>query len=160
CLVFPFKRKFIERHGWAVGFVYLPAAVLFGLRYFILVFDLKNPKMLTVEAQLDKLEIIHFSLASLTSAALLLLTFMQTRASILRQQLKWVVWGLSLSAIPFAIFYAYPYALGHEISQLQAALATGPLILLPISFGYSIVRYRLMDVDIIVRRSMTYALAT
>src|SRR5437773_813315 len=34
------------------------------------------------------------------------------------------------------------------------------MILLPISFGYSIVRYRLMDVDIIVRRSMTYALAT
>src|SRR5205823_5197937 len=63
-------------------------------------------------------------------------------------------------ALPFTVFYAYPYLLGHEISQLQAALATGPLILLPISFGYSIVRYRLMDIDIIVRRSMTYALAT
>jgi PAS domain S-box-containing protein len=118
------------------------------------------PELLTWENTLKKLEVVQFSLSFFSSTILLLFTFLQMRASLLRQQLKWVVWGLALNAIPFAIFYAYPYALGYEISPLQAALATGTSILLPISFGYSIVRYRLMDVDIIVRRSMTYGLAT
>ena len=38
-------------------------------------------------------------------------------------------------------------------------LACGPLILIPLSFGYSIVRYRLMDVDVIMRRSFVHVMA-
>jgi two-component system, NtrC family, sensor kinase len=158
-LIFPFRRKFLERHRWTPAIFYLPAAALLILRVGIFVVSRNDLDLLRWHLRLNKAETAQFSIAFLTSAVLLLLTFVQTRATVLRQQLKWVVWGLSLSALPFAIFYAYPYILGNEISQLQAALATGPLILLPISFGYSIVRYRLMDVDIIVRRSMTYALA-
>ena len=35
-----------------------------------------------------------------------------------------------------------------------------PLILIPLTFGYSVVRYRLMDVDMVVRRAAVYALTT
>jgi PAS domain S-box-containing protein len=38
--------------------------------------------------------------------------------------------------------------------------AYAPLILIPLSFGYSIVRYRLMDVDVIMRRSFVHVMAT
>ncbi|MEW6734193.1 MAG: ATP-binding protein [Acidobacteriota bacterium] len=159
CLIFPFRREVLTRRPWLLILIYLPAVVILALETVFLLFAAHYASLLLWYDPLIKAQIGQFALAFLISAALLLLTFMQTRASMLRQQLKWIVWGLSLSAIPFAIFYAYPYLLGHDISQLQAALAIGPSILLPISFGYSIVRYRLMDVDIIVRRSMTYALA-
>ena len=35
-----------------------------------------------------------------------------------------------------------------------------PLILIPLAFGYSVVRYRLMDVELVVRRVFVYALTT
>jgi PAS domain S-box-containing protein len=38
-------------------------------------------------------------------------------------------------------------------------LATAPLVLIPLSFGYSIIRYRLMDVDVIMRRSFVHVVA-
>src|SRR5258708_11574367 len=38
--------------------------------------------------------------------------------------------------------------------------AFGPLILIPLSSGYSIVRYRLMDVDVIMRRSFVHVMAS
>jgi PAS domain S-box-containing protein len=161
CLSFPIRNKFIAQRRWLLFLFYLPALMLLAARLALFGFGNHFPNLLQWgDLTLKKLEILQFSLSFLASTVMLLLTFMHTRASMLRQQLKWIVWGLSLNAVPFAIFYAYPYLLGHEISQLQAALATGASILLPISFGYSIVRYRLMDVDIIVRRSMTYALAT
>jgi two-component system, NtrC family, sensor kinase len=160
CLTFPFRRDFLIRYRWILVLLYSPAMLLMALKLSIFFLSAHYPELLTWENTLKKLEVVQFSLSFFSSTILLLFTFLQMRASLLRQQLKWVVWGLALNAIPFAIFYAYPYALGYEISPLQAALATGTSILLPISFGYSIVRYRLMDVDIIVRRSMTYGLAT
>lgn len=160
CLNFPFRRKFITEKQWLTSLVYLPGLLLITFRVIVLFGGQYNLSLLSWEPWIRKSETLHFTISLLVSSALLLITFLQTRASILRQQLKWVVWGLSLNAIPFTIFYAYPYLLGKEISPLQQAFATGASILLPISFGYSIVRYRLMDVDIILRRSMTYVLAT
>ena len=43
---------------------------------------------------------------------------------------------------------------------LSSALTTLPLALIPLSFGHSVVRYRLMDVDVVVRRALVYALTT
>ena len=35
-----------------------------------------------------------------------------------------------------------------------------PLVLIPLAFGYSVVRYRLMDVELVVRRVFVYVLTT
>jgi hypothetical protein len=35
-----------------------------------------------------------------------------------------------------------------------------PLALIPFAFGYSVLRYRLMDVELVVRRVFAYALTT
>jgi PAS domain S-box-containing protein len=40
------------------------------------------------------------------------------------------------------------------------AITTLPLALIPLSLGHSVVRYRLMDVDVVVRRALVYALTT
>lgn len=160
CLIFPFRRQFLERRPYIGWLLYLPSLLMVTARLLILFLSSAQPWLIHWHTLLNRIEIVHFSVAFVSSTILLLLTFVQTRASVLRQQLKWITWGLSLSSLPFTILYAYPFILGNDISQLQAALAIGPSVLLPISFGYSIVRYRLMDVDVIVRRSMSYALAT
>ena len=43
---------------------------------------------------------------------------------------------------------------------LRTAITTLPLALIPLSFGHSVVRYRLMDVDVVVRRALVYAMTT
>ena len=92
--------------------------------------------------------------------ALLLRTFLRTEKPLLRQQLKWIIWGLGLSGLPFAMLYLVPYVLNLAITPAMEKIAYGPLILIPLSFGYSIVRYRLMDVDVIMRRSFVHAMAS
>src|SRR5207248_9544767 len=47
-----------------------------------------------------------------------------------------------------------------SIAQSYIDFSIFPLVLIPISFGYAIHRYRLMDVDIIFKRGVTYTLAT
>src|SRR2546425_2644783 len=50
--------------------------------------------------------------------------------------------------------------MGSEVGEPVTEVAVVPLILIPLSFGYSVVRYRLMDVELVVRRVFVYALTT
>jgi PAS domain S-box-containing protein len=86
-------------------------------------------------------------------------TFIRAQKPLLRQQLKWIIWGLGISGLPFAALYLVPYISNIEITSLMETIAYGPLILIPLSFGYSIIRYRLMDVDVIMRRSFVHVIA-
>lgn len=108
----------------------------------------------------DVVIFVHFMLGILASAALLVRTFVKSEAAVVRQQLKWVVWGSALAITPFTILYAIPYVFGIRNENWLTDLAVLPLILIPLTFGNSVVRYRLMDVDIVVRRAAVYALTT
>ena len=77
----------------------------------------------------------------------------------MRQQLKWLRNGAFCGILPFALFYVLPYVLGRGAQRLhEDGVLT--LMLIPLTLAYAIVRYRLMDVDIIFRRGYAYTLAT
>src|SRR5690348_3958395 len=59
----------------------------------------------------------------------------------------------------FTLFYVIPYRAGEMATPLMK-LSVLSLVFLPLTFGYAIVRYRLMDVDIIFKRGVAYTLAT
>ena len=75
-----------------------------------------------------------------------------------RRQLRWIAWGTALGAAPFAFGYALPWAVGVEPS-LPMQLSAIPLSLIPLAYASAIVRYRLMDVEVIVKRALVYAAA-
>ena len=77
----------------------------------------------------------------------------------MRQQLKWLRNGAFSGILPFALFYVLPYTLG-IVPNAYTKLSVLALALVPLTLAYAIVRYRLMDVDILFRRGYAYTLAT
>ena len=57
------------------------------------------------------------------------------------------------------MLYVLPYALG-AIPNEYLKMSVLSVVLIPLTLAYAIVRYRLMDVDIIFRRGYAYTLAT
>ena len=68
-----------------------------------------------------------------------------------RRQLRWIAWGTALGVGPFAFGYALPWALGVD-PPLALQLTAIPLGLVPLTFASAIVRYRLRDVEVIIKR--------
>src|SRR5204862_372179 len=66
-----------------------------------------------------------------------------------------LVWGTALGAGPFAFGYALPWALGFD-PPLALQLTAIPLGLVPLTFASAIVRYRLRDIEVIVKRGLAY----
>ena len=78
------------------------------------------------------------------------------RSMTARRQLRWIVWGTTVGAGPFAVAYALPYAAGVNVPPALQFLAI-PIGLLPLAFASAIVRYRLSDVEVIAKRCLMYA---
>src|SRR5258708_20573674 len=74
--------------------------------------------------------------------------------------MKWLVWGTGAGVMPFFLFYAIPFALGREPRFAMELAGYVPLALIPLSLAYAVVKHRLMDVELIVRRTLVYLLAT
>src|SRR5204862_5489070 len=72
-----------------------------------------------------------------------------------RRQLRWIAWGTALGVGPFAFGYGLPWALGIE-PPLALQLTAIPLGLVPLTFASAIVRYRLRDVEVIIKGGLAY----
>jgi hypothetical protein len=84
-----------------------------------------------------------------------------------RQQTKWVVLGVAAAAVGvvIAIFVYYllqnPNSLGAVIgSKLSDVTFSVAFLLIPLSIGFSILRYRLYDIDVLINRTLVYGSLT
>lgn len=76
-----------------------------------------------------------------------------------REQIKWVFWGLVLGLGPFIFFYQVPRIL--RIAPLFSEdLSSAFFIFIPMAFAFSIVRFKLMNVEFVINRSVVYSLLT
>ncbi|MEP6569964.1 MAG: ATP-binding protein [Acidobacteriota bacterium] len=170
CLLYPQRQQLFERKRWRAALLYVPAFVLLLLESFIflrgvitpLLPQLRNvPNVSEVFVGLFyKLSVLHFVIGLIASISFLIRTWVMARSAVVRQQLKWVIWGLVLAVTPFTLLYAVGFLLGAQTDPWLTDAAVLPLVLIPLSFGYSVVRYRLMDVELVVRRVFVYVLTT
>jgi len=160
CLEFPLRSRWLKQRGGLLYLIYAPTVVLFLAQLaFIKGVIGFSPSPIMLREILDNLGDFHFGLYFVLSALVLLQTYRTVRTPELRQQMKWVTRGTALAVIPYFAFQTIPRLSGIA-TETYVDFAIFPLVLIPISFGYAIHRYRLMDVDIIFKRGVTYTLAT
>jgi PAS domain S-box-containing protein len=104
------------------------------------------------------MEMLYLATFFILAAGVLWHSYKHASTPILRQQMKWVTRGTILAVAPFTLFYVIPYMQGTQATTLMKVSVLS-LVFLPLTFGYAIFRYRLMDVDLIFKRGMAYTLA-
>lgn len=158
CLVFPERRKWYT--AWHSVLIYIPAALILTLyaltaRGMILV----AAPLIEVRWFLDRIWLLYLICTYFLGAVALFRQSQDAEDALVRRQLKYLRYGAVLGIIPFACIYAIPYVLGAAPTHYQK-LAVVSLALIPITWAYAILRYRLMDVDIIFQQGYVYTLAT
>ena len=154
-LTFPERRDFVSKHRWSIPLLYLPGTILLGIQIASLQFLKASARLLW---NLNRVHWAYLTIFFVSAAVVLWNNYRQATAPILRQQLKWITRGTVLAIAPFTLFYVLPYLFG-AMPSLPMKVTVLSLGLLPLTFGYAIVRYRLMDVDLIFKRGMAYTLA-
>jgi PAS domain S-box-containing protein len=170
CLVYPQRQQLFEEKRSRATLLYVPAVVLLLLACVVFLRGVLTPlipglsHVPTVSDNFIglfyKASFAHFVVGLLASVFFLVRTWMRAKSAVVRQQMKWVIWGSILAVAPFSLLYSVGYLLGAQADPWLTNVAVLPLILIPLAFGYSVVRYRLMDVELVVRRVFVYVLTT
>jgi PAS domain S-box-containing protein len=158
-LTFPEKREFVRKFPWILALIYVPGAILLSLR-------LAAMRLLEATGRLsrgvDRMDLSYGAVFFVLAATFLWYSYSKASSTILRQQLKWVTRGTILAIAPYTLLYVLNFVFPHRMEWVPPALiklSVLSLVVLPLTFGYAIFRYRLMDVDLIFKRGVVYTLA-
>ncbi|MFC1949785.1 ATP-binding protein [Chloroflexota bacterium] len=151
-LVLPEERIW-PRNNAKVYLIYVPAAITLIL----------FPIVGYVDGQLVPLfstvRMLGYGAGFLGVAGVAVFNFFHASSIRTRQQMKTVLGGCLAALIPFLVLYILPKAVWR-----QPLLPTWVTILfiafIPLGMGYAIITRRLLDIDVVFRRSMIYGLIT
>jgi two-component system, NtrC family, sensor kinase len=138
-----------------VSIFYLPALLLGGGRVALMAGGLRDAQSAHLLERVEWLDLVYLVVCLLGGLAIMMRALTRLRSVTARRQLRWIVWGSSTGALPFILLYAGPYLFGHVLpySQYTAVLLGG----IPLAFASAIVRYRLMDIEVIIKRGLVVA---
>jgi len=117
-----------------------------------------------------------FVVALATGAGIQIYRYRRISDTLQRQQTKWVVLGIVGMVVPMFVFFLFAF-LNPSLNPLQSnepILSQGaviftmmltfcvvvPLCFLPVTLAFSLLRYRLWDVDFIISRTLVYGALT
>ncbi len=145
----------------SIPFFYLPAAAMMGLQLDMvlnhghMIFGKVNSARL---AALDRIELLYFAVVLLAAIGVLAWRLRRGAAWEQHRQMQWMAWGVACGYIPFLTLYFAPLALHLRPSQLLTSAAVLPLALVPLTFAYAVLRYKLWDIEVIVRDTISLTL--
>jgi PAS domain S-box-containing protein len=158
-LIFPERSGSPRKSVLNFAAVYAPPLILLFIHILTAVNAFGFVPTTRSRVTLDQIELSFLGLYFLAAGLVFYLSYRRSRSGVLRQQLKWLTGGTLVGSLPFLLLYILPYVF-NAATQPWMQFSALSLVLIPLCFGYAVIRYRLMDVDIIFKRGLAYTAAT
>jgi PAS domain S-box-containing protein len=156
---YPEQQRWIRNKGSAF-LLYVPGITLLGVNLgFNFGWLRSGTPLIDVLWVLDRAWLGYLCVLYLVGSAVFHHQRRLATDAIIRRQLTWLRNGALAGIVPFTLVYAIPFLMG-VVPNPAMNLAVLSLPLIPLTWSYAILRYRLMDVDIIFEQGAVYTLAT
>ncbi|HET7712745.1 MAG TPA: ATP-binding protein, partial [Thermoanaerobaculia bacterium] len=105
---------------------------------------------------IDTWELLDFGVYFTLAMIALAFTY-RTAAPVGKKQIKWIYLGTALGFLPFLAIYIIPYLVTGHVGPVYSTISILPLALIPLAFAVSILKYRLWDVEVVIKEALAYA---
>ncbi len=157
-LLFP---KPLLRDRRVIALMYLPPSLLalWILDLLLLHNRIEVAPPLRSFSLIQRWELLDFGIYFTLALVALGYTYQRAQA-VGRKQIQWIYLGMALGFLPFLAAYIVPSLTGAmpRVNSPLATLSIIPLALIPLAFAVSILKYRLWDVEVVIKEVLAYSI--
>jgi two-component system NtrC family sensor kinase len=154
-LVFP---RPIVRYQRLMAAMYIPPALLAAWDFDLLVLGNRLAIAPPYRSLLliQHWELVHFAIYFTLAIVALAYTY-RMAAAVGKKQIKWIYLGMALGFLPFLLVYLVPYLVIGSVKPIYSTISILPLALIPLAFAVSILKYKLWDVEVVIKEILAYS---
>lgn len=152
-LVFPHETRLVARHRWTKWVVFLPGLAL-ALLGQVWLYHGPND---WIHAEAWRYAYIWLTFSLIVVIATMAYRSFASPSPLVRQQARLILLGAVLGLGPILVVLLW-LTTKQGWERFSPAIFLPPAVLFPISIAYTIIRYRLLDVNRVLRRGLTYLL--
>ena len=104
---------------------------------------------------IDRWEMLHFAIYFTLAFVALTYTYRTAPAEGQKKQIKWIYLGMGAGFIPFMVLYLVPF-IREGTDSPYTTVAILPLAFIPLAFAVSILKYKLWDVEVVIKEVLAY----
>jgi two-component system NtrC family sensor kinase len=152
-----FPRRVVT-HKSLLAALYVPPALLAAWDLDLLVFSNAFPvaSPATSFEVILRWQYVHFAVYFTLAVVALAYTY-RVAAPVGKKQIKWIYLGMALGFLPFVAIYIIPYLVAGSVQPVYSTLSILPLALIPLAFAVSILKYKLWDVEVVIKEVLAYS---
>lgn len=151
-----FPRPLISDKRW-IAWLYVPPTLLalwnIDLMFFGNAVSITEP--LRALELIQRWEYLDFAVYFILAVVALAFTYREA-APAGKKQIKWIYLGLGIGVVPFVVTYAIPFVVRGAVSPTWTTLSILPLAFIPLAFAVSILKYKLWDVEVVIKEILAY----
>ncbi len=152
-----FPKPILNDKRW-IAAMYLPPTLLALWSIDLLVFG-NAVGVTTAQRALELIqqwELIDFAIYFTLALVALAFTYREAAATG-KKQIKWIYLGFAFGFVPFLVLYLIPFIFGGQVRPAVTTLAILPLAFIPLAFAVSILKYKLWDVEVVIKEALAYS---
>ncbi|MNX77511.1 Phosphoserine phosphatase RsbU [compost metagenome] len=161
-LVFPEVPFWLKKRPWIGALLYAPMVLITAA--WVAVFRplgyLANKEQFGANFDMQNVALLWVMIGLLVLVGSILLRIAKSRTPLAKQQAKVALFGAAIAYLPGALFWVVPYLMGNaslDGSGLLVNLSYACFVFFPLSIAYAIVRHKMFDIDLVIKRTMVYA---
>ncbi len=151
--------RLLVRSRLVTTLIYVPPAILAAWSANVMLLD-NALALAPTESSLrliDRWEMLHFAVYLTAAFVALAYAYRSTGTEPHRRQIKWIYLGVGVGFIPFLTLYLVPFVMKGE-GTAYTTIAVLPLALIPLAFAVAILKYKLWDVEVVIKEVLAYTL--
>lgn len=138
-------------------FIFLPAILMLASSWYFYQGALSSHSVPQFDSFQSVYDVFHASMLFYIGGGLVnfVHSYVTSRISADRRQLRWILWGFIVGAVPFMLLYILPQ-LFFSRYLIDEEYTTIFFLVIPFSLALSFIRYPLPSIDVVINRSIVY----
>ncbi len=157
--VLSLRQREGKGYGLLRAFLYSLSSIFFLLQAITFINFINSKTITSIDLYLNVFSLfrVYLIVYLIIGLSIFIFTYNSTVEEYERKKLRWILFGFSVGVTGLLILWIIPYLITSK-GLVSEDLLLLIVLVIPVTFAISIVRYRWLDIDLIIKRSIIYAM--